>query len=155
MELTDLVCEKCIVPDLKGESKSDILREMMNSLAKNETGIDAEAALSAIMEREALGSTGVGEQVAIPHAKIADIEDISVLIGVKKDGIDFDSADGKPVKVFFMLVSPEKQMNMHLKTLARISKLVKMTDFKDRVTAESSTPERIYAILKEEESRLG
>lgn len=155
MELTDLVCEKCIVPDLKGESKSDILREMMNSLAKNETGIDAEAALSAIMEREALGSTGVGEQVAIPHAKITDIEDISVLIGVKKDGIDFDSADGKPVKLFFMLISPEKQMNMHLKTLARISKLVKMTDFKDRVTAENSTPERIYAILKEEESRLG
>jgi len=155
MELTDIVSEKCIISELKGGSKGDVLREMMNALAKSETGIDAEAALSAIMEREALGSTGVGEQVAIPHAKVADIEEISIVIGIKKDGIDFDSADGKPVKLFFMLISPEKQMNMHLKTLAKISKLVKLTDFKARVTTEKSTPEQIYAILKEEESRLG
>jgi len=155
MELTELVCEDCIVPGLKGDSKSDILREMMNTLAKTENKIDAEAALSAVMEREALGSTGVGEQVAIPHAKIADIEEVSIVIGVKRSGIEFDSADGKPVRLFFMLISPEKQMNMHLKTLAKISKLVKLTDFKERIMAENITAEQIYAILREEESRLG
>ncbi|MGE4266006.1 MAG: PTS sugar transporter subunit IIA [Deferribacterales bacterium] len=155
MELTELVCEECIVPELKGDSKSDVLREMMNTLAKTENKIDAEAALSAIMEREALGSTGVGEQVAIPHAKIADIEEVAIVIGVKRSGIEFDSADGKPVRLFFMLISPAKQMNIHLKTLAKISKLVKMTDFKERTMAEKITAEKIYAILREEESRLG
>jgi PTS system nitrogen regulatory IIA component len=154
MELTNLVCEKCIIPSLAAESKADVLREMMNTLAKTGIGIDAEAALSAIMEREALGSTGVGEQVAIPHAKVSDIEDVAVVVAVKRDGIEFEATDGKPVKLLFMLVSPEKQMNRHLKTLAKISKLVKLTDFKDRATADNISAEQMYAILQEEELRL-
>jgi len=152
MELTQLVSEKFIISELRGETKEDVLKEMMNLLAQK--GIDAEAALSAIMEREALGSTGVGEQVAIPHAKVSDIEDVAVAVAVKREGIEFSAADGIPVKLLFMLISPEKQMNRHLKTLARISKLVKLTDFKERILAESLSAPDIYAILQQEESRL-
>lgn len=152
MELTQLVSEKFIISELRGETKEDVLKEMMNLLAQK--GIDAEAALSAIMEREALGSTGVGEQVAIPHAKISDIEDVVIAVAVKREGIEFSAADGIPVKLLFMLVSPDKQMNRHLKTLARISKLVKLTDFKERILAESRSASDIYAILQQEESRL-
>lgn len=153
MELAEYIDENSIV-SINASSKDDVLKELTQALVENGKLNNPEAALSALVEREALGSTGVGEQVAIPHAKMKDIEELIILIGISSSGIEFGSSDGVPVKLFFLLLAPEKQMNLHLKTLARISRLVKMTDFKDKILNEGLTNSEINAILKEEEARL-
>lgn len=153
MELVEYVDENSII-SISADNKDGVLKELTDALVKNGKINNPEAALSALVEREALGSTGVGEQVAIPHAKMKDMDDITILIGISAKGIEYGSADGAPVRLFFLLLAPEKQMNLHLKTLARISRLVKMTGFKDRVLKEGVTPAEISSILKEEESRL-
>lgn len=153
MELAEYIDENCIV-SISADSKEGVLKELTDALAENGKINNPDAALSALVERETLGSTGVGEQVAIPHAKMKDMDDLNILIGISIKGIDFGSADGAPVRLFFLLLAPEKQMNLHLKTLARISRLVKMTDFKDKVLKEGISAAEISSILKEEESRL-
>lgn len=155
MELFDSVDVNSILSSLSSVTKNDVLRELTQAAAGSGKIQDSEAALSALLEREALGSTGVGEQVAIPHAKLADIEDVMITIGISHRGVEFNSGDGQPVKLFFMLLSPEKQLNTHLKTLAKISRLIKLTDFKTRVLAKELSSEEIRQILNEEESRLG
>lgn len=155
MELFDSIDENCIVNSLAATSKEDVLKELTDAAVKTGKINDVEAALSALAEREALGSTGVGEQVAIPHAKLSDIEDIIITVGISRAGVDFQSGDNVPVKLFFMLFSPEKQLNQHLKTLARISRLVKLTGFKSRVLAGEISAAQIRAVLREEEAKLG
>lgn len=155
MELYDVIDESCIVNSLSATTKEGVLKELTDAVIKTGKIIDAQSSLSALAEREALGSTGVGEQVAIPHAKLPDIEDVIIVVGISNSGIEFQSCDNLPVKLFFMLLSPEKQLNAHLKTLARISRLIKLTDFKSRVIERELSSSEIRAILNEEESRLG
>lgn len=153
MELAEYIDENCIV-SITAADKDGVLKELTEALVKNGKIDKPEAALSALLEREALGSTGVGEQVAIPHAKMKELDDLYILIGISGKGIEFGSADGAPVRLFFLLLAPEKQMNLHLKTLARISRLVKMTGFKDKVLQDGISSADISRILKEEEARL-
>ncbi|PLX65812.1 MAG: PTS galactitol transporter subunit IIC [Denitrovibrio sp.] len=153
MELGEYIDENCIV-SISSLDKEGVLKELTENLVKNGKINNSDAALSALIEREALGSTGVGEQVAIPHAKMKDLEDLSILIGISDKGVEFGSSDGDPVRLFFLLLAPEKQMNLHLKTLARISRLVKITDFKKKVLQDGVSAAEISRILKEEEARL-
>jgi len=153
MDLVEYIDENSIV-SISADSKDGVLKEFTDALVKNGKIDKPETALSALVEREALGSTGVGEQVAIPHAKLKDIDDIIIMIGISREGVEFGSSDGNPVKLFFLLLAPEKQMNLHLKTLARISRLVKMTGFKQKVLEDGVTPSQIHSILKEEEAIL-
>ena len=155
MELSEHIDENCVLSDLAASSKQDVLKELADAAFRAGKIDNAGTALSALAERESLGSTGVGEQVAIPHAKLPDIEDIIIVMGVSGKGIEFDSSDGVPVRLIFALLSPEKQMNLHLKTLAKLSRLVKMTGFKERVLSGGLSPSDILAILKEEEAKLG
>jgi len=153
MELSGHIDENLIV-SVSSTEKGAVLKELTDALVKNGKIDSPESALSALTEREALGSTGVGEQVAIPHAKLKELDELIVLIGVSSSGVEFGSSDGVPVKIFFLLLAPEKQMNLHLKTLARISRLVKMTDFKERVLSSDFSSSGISEVLKEEEARL-
>jgi len=153
MELAEYIDENCIT-SVSASDKEGVLKELTQALVKNGKLDNPEAALSALVEREALGSTGVGEQVAIPHAKLKDISDLTILIGISSEGVDFGASDGAPVRLFFLLLAPEKQMNLHLKTLARISRLVKMTDFKEKVLSADVSAADVSTILKEEEARL-
>jgi PTS system nitrogen regulatory IIA component len=153
MELTAYIDESSII-NVTASDKDGVLKELTYALVKNGRINNPETALSALVERESLGSTGVGEQVAIPHAKMQDMEDIAILIGISENGIEYGSSDGAPVRLFFLLLAPEKQMNLHLKTLARISRLVKLTDFKDKVLQKGVSTADINNILKEEEARL-
>jgi len=154
MELSEYLDEETILSSVSSDNKEDVLKELVQALADKGKIKNAEAALSALMEREALGSTGVGEQVAIPHAKIKELDDLVIMVGISKEGIDYEASDGKPVKLFFLLIAPEKQMNLHLKTLARISRLVKMTNFKNRIFEGELGSAEIHSILKEEEASL-
>jgi len=144
----DLVCEVDGSPD-----KNTVLSDLVEILYDKELLKDKEGAYDALVDREKLGSTGVGEEVAIPHAKLDSIDDVIVLLAISKQGIEFESLDKQPVKVIFLVLASVKKMNLHLKTLARISRLIKSTDFKTRVLSASSKSE-ILNILNEEEAKL-
>ena len=153
MQLQDYISTENLIRSLASSGKEDAIREMAAFLSDKGKLADVNATVSALLDREKLGSTGVGEEVAIPHAKLADIEDIVILVAMKEEGIDFESVDDAPVKLFFLVLAPEKQMNLHLKTLARISRLIKMSQFKERALSAENA-EEIIDILKEEESKL-
>ncbi|WP_273265956.1 PTS sugar transporter subunit IIA [Flexistipes sinusarabici] len=144
----DLVCEVDGSPD-----KNTVLSDLVEILYDKELLKDKKGAYDALVDREKLGSTGVGEEVAIPHAKLDSIDDVIVLLAISKKGIEFESLDKQPVKVIFLVLASVKKMNLHLKTLARISRLIKSTDFKTRVLSASSKSE-ILNILNEEEAKL-
>lgn len=153
MNLVDYVSNEHII-ELEGNiSKNDILKQLTDELKNKGLISDADKTLSALVDREKLGSTAVGDEIAIPHAKLQEIDDVIILLAISRDGVDFDSVDKLPVKVIFLVLASDKKMNLHLKTLARISRLIKMTDFKKRVNSTSSS-EEILSVLSEEESRL-
>jgi PTS system nitrogen regulatory IIA component len=144
----DLVCELSNDFD-----KQSLLKNLVEVLKEKRLLQDPKEAYNALLEREKLGSTAVGEEVAIPHAKLKSVDDLIILLAVSRNGVDFESLDNQPVKIFFLVLAPVKKMNLHLKTLARISRLIKSTNFKERVL-KSQSKDEILEILKEEESKL-
>ncbi|MBS1150752.1 MAG: putative IIA-like nitrogen-regulatory protein PtsN, partial [Myxococcaceae bacterium] len=109
------------------------------------------ARLAAVLEeREKLGSTGIGEGVAIPHGKLAGLPTLSASFGVSRSGVDFDAIDGKRTYLFFALVAPENSAGLHLKALARISRLFKSSSFRDAILAAQTSAE-IYALIAQED----
>jgi len=153
MNLSDYVDEDLVCEVDESYDKNTILSDLVEILYDKGLLEDKEGAYNALVEREKLGSTGVGEEVAIPHAKLHSIDDVIVLLAISKKGINFDSLDKQPVKVIFLVLASVKKMNLHLKTLARISRLIKSTDFKTRVL-NASTKREILNILNEEEAKL-
>jgi PTS system nitrogen regulatory IIA component len=153
MNLRDYIKEENIIELEINSSKEEILKYLSNILKERGLINDFDETFNSLMEREKLGSTAVGEEIAIPHAKLADIDDIIILLAISKNGVDFDAVDNKPVKVIFLVLAPEKKMNLHLKTLARISRLIKMTDFKNCVINSENSKE-IISCLSEEEAKL-
>ncbi len=151
MNLCEYIDGERVILSLSSQDKDSAIREMVSFLDGKNALSDTESALTALFEREKLGSTGVGEEIAIPHAKLA-VDDLVILLALSK-GLPFQSADGKDVKILFLVLAPEKQMNLHLKTLAKISRLVKATDFKERVLKAESAGE-VCLILREEEQKL-
>lgn len=153
MNLYDVIEENCII-FLEGRfSKESLLEKFTDIFYKTSEISDKFSVLSSLIEREKLSSTGLGEEIAIPHAKIPNIKSVKILLGISKSGIEYDSADNRPVKLFFVVLAPESDISVHLKTLSRISKLVKMTDFKKNVL-EAQNASDVLSILKEEESKL-
>ncbi|TYB33318.1 MAG: PTS sugar transporter subunit IIA [Flexistipes sinusarabici] len=153
MNLSDYVDEDLVCEVDESYDKNTILSDLVEILYDKGLLEDKKGAYNALVDREKLGSTGVGEEVAIPHAKLDSIDDVIVLLAISKEGIEFDSLDKQPVKVIFLVLASVKKMNLHLKTLARISRLIKSTDFKSRVLNASSKRE-ILNILNEEEAKL-
>jgi len=153
MNLSDYVDEDLVCEVDESSDKNTVLSDLVKILHDKKLLEDKEGAYEALVDREKLGSTGVGDEVAIPHAKLDSVDDILVLLAVSKKGIDFDSLDKQPVKIIFLVLASMKKMNLHLKTLARISRLIKSTDFKSRVLNASSRKD-IVNILSEEEAKL-
>ena len=120
---------------------------------ESRTGLDRDEVIRVLQERERLGSTGIGDGVAIPHGKLKNIEHLMISFGRSRAGIDFDSMDGKPAHLFFLLVAPEESVGVHLKMLARISKLLKSPVVRQRLL-EASTGEDLCRIIAEEEEKL-
>lgn len=134
-------------------TKEDILKKFAETFEETGKTNNFDKVYNSLLEREKLGSTAVGEEIAIPHAKFTGIDNTCILISISKNGISFDAPDRLPVKLFFVVLSPESNIAGHLKTLAKISRIAKLTDFKKRVVnAESS--EEILKILAEEESKV-
>ncbi len=153
MKISELLDPSAIVVDLKGNGKKEVLAELTDALLKADPSLDREEVLRVLLERERLGSTGIGDGVAIPHGKLKKLDQLRISFGLSNDGIDFDSMDGKPAQLFFLLVAPEESVGIHLKTLARISKLLKSPTVRERLQAAESGAE-VLRVIKEEEEHL-
>jgi CPA1 family monovalent cation:H+ antiporter len=120
-----------VIIGLKSSSKSDVIRELLDHAVKQKRVQDAEAVYTALLEREKRMSTGLENGVAIPHARINAVDRIVLVLGVKPDGIDFSALDGKPSRIFFMIISPSSASVPHIKLLAEISRLMADSNLRD------------------------
>jgi PTS system nitrogen regulatory IIA component len=141
-----------IISQLASRDKTGVLRELVRMLARVEKELDEERLLEILLERESLGSTGIGEGVAIPHGKSKDVKKLLASFGRSLPGIDFQSMDGKPAHLFFLLVAPENSAGIHLKALARISRLMKDQTFRKRLM-EANSAEEIYSLFSGEDEK--
>lgn len=153
MKISDILLKDNIIAELVSSEKREVLETMADSLAGSVGGINKESLLEVLLEREKLGSTGIGFGVAIPHGKLPNIDSIAVAFARSRKGVGFESADNLPVHLFFLIVAPESSTVMHLKVLAAISKLLKDAAFRGRLI-DAKDADDIYAIISEEESRL-
>jgi PTS system nitrogen regulatory IIA component len=142
-----------IAADIEATGKNETLAELTDVMMKVANGLDRDEVIRVLQERERLGSTGIGEGVAIPHGKLKDIKKLLISFGRSRRGVDFDSMDGKPAHLFFLLIAPEESVGIHLKTLARISKLLKNPAVRRRLL-DAAGSEEIYRIISEEEEKL-
>ncbi|MBI5966758.1 MAG: PTS sugar transporter subunit IIA [Deltaproteobacteria bacterium] len=148
MKILDILDKRMIIPQLTSTSKEGILRELVRVLTRVEKQIDEERMMEILLERESLGSTGIGEGVAIPHGKSKDVQKLLASFGRSLTGLDFQSMDGKPTHLFFLLVAPENSAGIHLKALAKISRLMKDQSLRKRLM-EAKSAEEIYALFSE------
>ena len=146
MNLLDILSPESTIVDLKGESKEDIITELVNSLAVGDAITDRDQVLQAVLDREKIMSTGIGDGIAIPHGKSAAVTELVAAMGTQQRGMDFDALDGEPAFVFFLLVSPANVSGPHIKALARISRLLKNDEFKKKLIEADSAEEIIATI---------
>lgn len=151
MKVLDFLSEGCVLVDLQGKSKKEVVGELINILAKEKLIKDVDSATDAIIKRESIGSTGIGQGVALPHAKCEEVSNIVAALGISKSGIDFDSLDGEPVHIIFLMIAPPKSVSEHLKALAKVSRLLKDKFFRQSLR-EAQSPEDIIKIIKEEDA---
>lgn len=133
MKIADILNRDLIIPELTSKNKKEVLEELVAAIVKQNKRINKEELIKVLLEREKLGSTGIGDGVAIPHGKLKNIDALLASFGKSVDGVDFDSMDGKPTHIFFLLVAPENSAGIHLKALARISRLLKDNSFKQNL----------------------
>ena len=132
MKIMEFLSKKAITANLKAQDKEGVIRELVDLLAKADEIKNKEDLIKALLTRESLGSTGIGQGIGIPHAKSPNAKNLVAAFGLSQKGVNFDSLDGEPAYIFFLLIAPEESAGPHLKALARISRLLK-----DRVFRES------------------
>jgi len=152
MKILEVLQKEAILDDLVSTDKKGILEELVAPVAKV-ANVSEDGLVKVLLERERLGSTGIGGGVGIPHGKLKNLENIVLGFGLSRNGVDFESMDGKPTHVFFLLVTPENSTGLHLKMLARISRLLKDESFKERLISASSQ-EEILSIIQEEDEEF-
>lgn len=142
--------EELVLLNLLSHKKEDIIKELIAPLIKKRVAASENILIKAVLNREALGSTAIGSGVAIPHARTSSVKEKAIVFGRSKKGRDFDSIDGEPVNIFFMIVSPDRETGPHLKMLARISRLLQDPDFRESLMALPTAPEIIKYIRSQE-----
>ena len=152
MKIQDVLHKEAIIFELKAIDKKGVLEELVEPVAQI-AGVKHDYLVRVLMERERLGSTGIGDGVGIPHGKLKDIDSLILGCGLSRKGVDFEAMDGQPTHIFFLLVTPENSTGLHLKLLAQISRILKKEYFKQRLLNASDIDE-IYSIIKEEEEEL-
>ena len=151
MKVLDYLDVGAVSLDLKNSTKKEVIEELCEMLAAANKLPDVKTTVDAIMEREKLGSTGIGQGVAIPHAKSTLLTDVVAALGVSKKGIQFDALDGEPVYIIFLLMAPVDSAGLHLKVLARISRLLKDKFFRQSIR-EAASIEAVKKIIEEEDN---
>ena len=152
MKIVDLIKREMVVPALQATDKRGILEELAGYMSGKHPRIDRAMLSKVLIEREQLASTAIGEGVAIPHGKLATVGEIVACLGRARGGIEFDSMDGQPTFLFFVLVAPESSTGAHLKALARISRVFKDPEFRRRLMAASDA-ETMYNVVADEDAK--
>tara|TARA_B100000686_G_scaffold344342_2_gene426776 strand:- start:520 stop:984 length:465 start_codon:yes stop_codon:yes gene_type:complete len=153
MKIQDILKEGFVLSDLSALEKKDALKELSAFLESKKAIKNQTDLLQSLLDRESLGSTGIGENVAIPHAKSDQVKDIMAMFARSTDGVNFDSLDQKPVHYICLLIAPIHSTGLHLKALARIAKLLKSSLLRQTILYAKSA-EEIYSILTEEDNKL-
>lgn len=150
IKIFDFLCKKAICIDIKSRDKKGVVNELIDSLRKEKKIKDPQKAFKSVMDREEIGTTGVGQGVAIPHGRTDTVNKLIGTFGISKQGIEFDSLDGEPVHLVFLLLSPYDSGGHHLRALARISRLFKDKFFRQALLEAHSTEEILKTINQED-----
>ena len=151
MKIKGVLKQDLILTSLRATDKHSALKEMTDYVSDHDSGLDKETVYNALLVREQLGSTGMEDGVAIPHAKIHGLKNIVIAFARSVQGIDFQSIDGKPTTLMFLLLAPEDATGLHLKVLARLSRLLKDTGFRERLLSARGKDDIFKAILDTDE----
>ncbi|MDD5005139.1 MAG: PTS sugar transporter subunit IIA [Candidatus Omnitrophica bacterium] len=156
MKILEFLSKKAIKANLVATSKEDTLKELVDLLINSGEIAKKDRAelIEALMARESLGSTAIGHNVGIPHAKIDSVKHLVAAFGLSQKGVDFDSLDGEPVYIFFLLIAPQDSAGPHLKALARISRLTKDKYFRDSLRQAKDEKTILKIISQEDEKRI-
>jgi len=145
MKILDFIDPKTIITDLKATDKKGVLEELTLPVA-DISQIEHKELVRVLIEREHLGSTGIGNGIGIPHGKLKNLPSLILGFGLSRKGVNFDAMDKKPTHIFFLLLTPDNSTDLHLKLLARISKILKEETFKDKILVSSDKDEVIRLI---------
>lgn len=153
MRIVDILSEDLVVPELQSTAKDEVLREVVDRLIAVRKDIEGPVALRVLLDRERLGSTGVGHGFAIPHGKLPHLHGLVACFARSSKGVDFGSLDGQRAHLFLTLLAPEGAAGLHLKALARASRLFKDAEFRSRLLAERNAA-GLWEIIRAEDARL-
>jgi PTS system nitrogen regulatory IIA component len=146
MNITDYLDRSLIIAEFGAADADGVLQQFAESIHRRHPDITATEVYRTLKEREALGSTGIGAGIAIPHGKMKRLDQIIAAIGRSRGGIDFNAIDGRPVTLFFLLLAPENSAGLHLKALAKISRMLKDEDLRRRLTEAKDCDEMFAEI---------
>ena len=153
MKIDEILKKESVIFNLSGKNKLEVIKEMTEHLKQNNIIKDNQNLFDTLMEREKLGSTGIGENVAIPHGKSYELTQITTVFARSLNGVDFESLDQKPVHFVCMVIAPAHSTGQHLKALARISRLFKNQVLREGIL-KSDNADAIYSLLLEEDSKF-
>lgn len=148
VSVSDLLSEEVVQADLEAESRDEVFEELIDCLVEKGDLESSDEALKALRDREEILSTGIGEGLAIPHAKMESLEGFLAAFARIPDGVDFKSLDGKPAHLIFLLLSPKGEAGRHVRVLARVSRILKNANFRERLL-EASSPDEIIDLIAE------
>jgi nitrogen PTS system EIIA component len=156
MRIMDFLSQEAIVTDIKATKKEQVIEELVDALlaADEVDKRNRSKLIEALMTRETLGSTAIGQGVAIPHAKSDAVKQLVAAFGISKKGVDFDSLDGDSAYIFFLLLAPQDSAGPHLKALARISRLLKDKYFRDSLRSCEDRAAVIKIVSQEDEKKI-
>ncbi len=153
MKISDILVREASILDLTATAKDDVLAELSGALSSVEPALERERLLQVLRDREALQSTGIGEGVAIPHGKLNGLDRLVATFARSRSGVDFESIDGQPTQLFFLLVVPEQSGGQHLKALARISRFFRDASFREKLLGAEDL-DAIFRSIEEEDAKF-
>ncbi|HUV60075.1 MAG TPA: PTS sugar transporter subunit IIA [Desulfatiglandales bacterium] len=153
MKLSEVFTPQLIISNLKAHDKKGVLEELSQVITEQNPSLNKRSLLQVLLERERLGSTGIGDGIALPHGKLAELSNLLISFGRSINGLDFDSIDEQPVYLFFLLLAPENSAGMHLTALAKISRMLKDATFRQRLMGAKSRKE-IYKVIMDMDEEL-
>ena len=154
MRILDNLSQSRIKIGIESDTKPEILRELLTVLLQQGVIEDLEGVLAEFLEREAKGSTGIGNGIAIPHVRTGQVSQLEYLFANCTEGIDFDSLDGEPVHIVLMMMAPKDSHGKHIKALAKVSRILNDETTRLRL-ARAQSPEEVYRIFEEREAEVG
>ncbi|MGA8572611.1 MAG: PTS sugar transporter subunit IIA [Desulfobaccales bacterium] len=153
MKISEILEPARIVPDLKASKKREVLEELARTITDGQDELSLKNVVEVLLDRERLGSTGIGDHIAIPHGKLTQLSHLVLAFGRSLKGVDFDSMDGKPSNLFFLLLAPVDSAGPHLKTLAKISRMLMSQPFRESLM-QAQGAEEIYHLIVERDAEF-